>query len=67
LALLDHQMDKVEALQHYDGHYHTERPHQGEGNIVLVPAVNHGERCEGLIRCRERLGGLLKCYYREAA
>jgi len=55
------------ALHHYDGHYHAERPHQGKGNVVLVPAVNHGERCEGSIRCRERLGGLLKYYYREAA
>jgi putative transposase len=55
------------ALQHDDDPYHTERPHQGKGNVVLVPAVNPGERCEGPIRCRERLGGLLKYDYREAA
>lgn len=44
-------------------HYHQERPHQALGNAPPrgpVP-VGHGE-----ILCKERLGGLLKHYYRKA-
>lgn len=55
------------ALTQYDTHYHTERPHQGLGNVVLLPAVNHCQRQDGPVRCQERLGGLLTYYYREAA
>jgi hypothetical protein len=53
------------ALMEYTTHYHQERPHQGMGNIVLMPASSpkHDES----MRCRERLGGLLQYYYREAA
>jgi len=48
-------------------HYHHERNHQGKGNILLFPALSqHADRA-GLIQCRERLGGLLKFYAREAA
>jgi putative transposase len=58
------------TLTQYEVHYHTERPHQGKDNAILLPAAApEGER-EGLVRCRERLGGLLKYYhhdYREAA
>jgi hypothetical protein len=46
-------------------HYHEERPHQGLGN-ELIRAENHVTRT-GPVRCRERLGGVLKFYYREAA
>ena len=46
-------------------HYHEERPHQGLGNEFIVPqATTIGP---GPMKCRERLGGLLKFYYREAA
>ena len=59
------------ALQHaltaYERHYHVERPHQGKGNVILIPTVPHMPRSHGPLRCRERLGGLLKYYYREAA
>jgi putative transposase len=55
------------ALTQYERHYHTERPHQGLGNVVLLPAVNHRQRRDGPVRCQERLGGLLTYYYREAA
>src|SRR5262249_11138907 len=51
------------ALKHYETHYHQERNHQGKDNRLLfplrAPAVL-GERDN--IRCRERLGGLLKYY-----
>lgn len=56
------------ALREYVEHFHTERNHQGKGNVILFPpsdqAVQGGD---GLVRCRERLGGMLKHYHREAA
>jgi putative transposase len=55
------------ALTHYTAHYHTERPHQGKGNVVLMPSSHEYPASQGPLRCRERLGGLLKFYYREAA
>jgi transposase InsO family protein len=48
------------ALTQYDAHDHQERPHQGLGNVVLIPLPGHRTVRQGLIRCRERLGGLLK-------
>jgi putative transposase len=48
-------------------HYSTERPHQGKGNMVLMPSPPHHGEGQGPIRCRERLGGLLKYYSQEAA
>jgi len=47
-------------------HYHTERNHQGLANRILVPGGEVG-RTSGEIECRERLGGLLRYYYRKAA
>jgi putative transposase len=54
------------ALTEYVAHYHEERPHQGKGNVVLMLTAYASQR-EGPIRCRERLGGLLKYYHRSAA
>ena len=36
-------------------------------NVILFPSLEERGSNEGPIRCRERLGGLLKYYYREAA
>ena len=47
-------------------HFHAERNHQGIGNLLIVPRKEVG-RTTGKIVCRERLGGLLRYYYREAA
>jgi transposase InsO family protein len=55
------------ALTEYVAHYHEERPHQGKGNVVLMPSPRYRTEREGPIRRRERLGGLLKYYNREAA
>jgi hypothetical protein len=55
------------VLQEYVAHHHAERPHQGKGNVMLFPAKRTQQRNEGPIRCRERLGGLLKFYDWEAA
>src|SRR3977135_2203581 len=48
------------ALTHYMEHLHHERNHQGKGNVLRLPAVSHDTERQGLIPCRERLGGLLK-------
>jgi putative transposase len=55
------------ALKGYMTHFHQERPHQGKGNVVLMPISASSPRQGGPIHCRERLGGLLKYYHREAA
>ncbi len=54
------------ALSNYVDHFHAERNHQGKGNILLFPRNTDRGR-EGLVQCRERLGGLLRYYHREAA
>jgi hypothetical protein len=53
------------AVTHFLTHYHGERNHQGLGNRILEPGDEVGRR-EGDIECRERLGGLLRYYYRAA-
>jgi transposase InsO family protein len=40
--------------------------HQGLGNSLIEPEDGVGE-CRGDIECRERLGGMLRYYYRAAA
>ena len=54
------------ALHEYLPHYHEERNHQGKGNVLLFPKVTPSPR-EQPVQCRERLGGLLRYYHREAA
>jgi transposase InsO family protein len=55
------------ALTQFQEHYHEERNHQGKNNVLLFPAPGRLEpgRRRG-IRCRERLGGLLRYYSRAA-
>jgi transposase InsO family protein len=55
------------ALTEYVAHFHWERPHQGRGNVVLIPAPRQARVCPSPLQCRERLGGLLTYYDREAA
>jgi hypothetical protein len=55
------------ALHEYMKHYHHERNHQGKGNVLLLPSSRTDDKRTGPIRCRERLGGLLKYYEYEAA
>jgi len=55
------------ALSEYIGHYRTERPHQGKGNVILFPSANGEPVVDSAIACRERLGGLLNYYHRKAA
>ncbi|MEX0936956.1 MAG: integrase core domain-containing protein [Pirellulales bacterium] len=59
----------------YLDYYHHERPHQSKDNLPLVQqnqeGLQRGENSGNLplsqIACRQRLGGLLKHYYRKAA
>ena len=55
------------VLHEYMEHYHHERNHQGKENVLLFPSAAQGHKGEGLVQCRERLGGLLKYYDRDAA
>ena len=55
------------VLRPYVEHFHSEWNHQRKSNMRLFPAVSQDPACEGPIQCRERLGGLLKYYAREAA
>ena len=52
------------VIGEYVKHYHVERNHQGLGNDLIEPL---GEPGQGRVACRERIGGLLRYYYRRAA
>lgn len=53
-------------VDEYVEHYHWERNHQGRHNRLLRPPPQKGGPV-GHVRRRERLGGLLNFYHREAA
>jgi len=56
------------TVKEFMAHYHEERNHQGKDNVILFPGKKfNAERNSGDVKCQERLGGLLKYYYREAA
>lgn len=54
------------AIHEFVSHYHLERNHQGLGNQLIVPP-SPSTSANGEIRRRQRLGGTLNYYYREAA
>ena len=54
------------AVREYVAHYHAERNHQGLGNALIDPGDTVGA-VAGKIRSEQRLGGMLRYYYREAA
>ena len=56
----------VNATKQFLEHYHAERNHQGLENELIDPGEEVG-RTSGAIQCRERLGGMLLYYYRDAA
>jgi len=54
------------AVHEFTSHYHSERPHQGLGGKLIAPErTTWGAK--GRVVCQERLGGILRYYYREAA
>jgi len=54
------------AVKQYLAHYHEERNHQGLENKLIDPGDEVGQ-IAGTIQCRERLGGMLRYYHRNAA
>jgi transposase InsO family protein len=53
------------VVTEYTRHYNSERNHQGIGNRLIAPSPCAANG-DGPIRCRKRLGGLLRFYWREA-
>lgn len=55
------------AVDEFVTHYQGDRNHQGRDNLLLEPSSDDrvGVR-DGPIRCRERLGGMLKFHHRRA-
>ena len=53
------------SLREYGRHYHGERNHQGLRNRLIDPPSH--QVSNPTIACRERLGGLLRYYYRAAS
>lgn len=54
------------AVSEFLLYYHSQRNHQGLNNKIIEPDSHVG--CgEGEVVCQERLGGLLRYYYRDAA
>lgn len=54
------------ALTQYLAYYHTERNHRGLDNRLIVSEPEVSGQTGQVVR-RERLGGLLSYYHREAA
>ena len=54
------------AAADYVEHYHSERPHQGKGNLFLFPKQNRSQPEIRRIVRKQRLGGLLNYYGRAA-
>ena len=50
------------AVTEFIDHFHAERNHQGKGNVLLFPAAKAVAAAGSRMRCRDRLGGLLKYY-----
>ncbi|MFT5110154.1 MAG: putative transposase [Pseudoalteromonas tetraodonis] len=53
------------ATAQFCAHYHRERNHQGLGNKIIEPDFSSDGK--GEVLCRQRLGGQLRYYYRDAA
>ena len=54
------------AIQNFVAHYHSERNHQGLSNQLISPEAGHLGSA-GEVQRRQRLGGMLNYYYRDAA
>ena len=56
----------LRAAASFVDHYHEERNHQGLDNQLIDPTQDVGH-ADGEIQYRERLGGILRYYFRQAA
>ena len=54
------------AVRQYLSHYHEERNHQGLSNRLIIPNVDKW-KSDGVVHRKQRLGGALNFYYRDAA
>ena len=54
------------AIREFVAHYHRERNHQGLGNRLIMDEGPGPDRA-GAVQRRQRLGGMLNYYYRQAA
>jgi Uma2 family endonuclease len=54
------------AVREFVTHYHLERNHQGIHN-VLIAANNHEFSSDGVVKKQSLFGGILDCYFRDAA
>jgi putative transposase len=54
------------AVQNFVAHYHSERNHQGLANQLISSEAGH-LGSGGEVQGRQRLGGMLNYYYRDAA
>jgi transposase InsO family protein len=54
------------ALAEFLEHYHSERNHQGKGNLLLFPPTSACIKSSQPVQRRHRLGGLLNHYCRAA-
>ena len=54
------------TIREFIAHYHFERNHQGLHNQLITP-MQKMPKPSGRVRKRQRLGGMLNYYYREAA
>ncbi len=54
------------AIHDFVMHDHHERNHQGLDNRLIMPEESYASRT-GAIQRRQRLGGMLNYYYRQAA
>ena len=56
------------VVNEYMAHYLEERRHQAlDGQLIRPSGAANDTPAEGPIRCKQRLGGMLNYYYREAA
>jgi hypothetical protein len=54
------------GISEFLSHYHCERNHQGLENRLITPRSTT-DASTGTVQKRERLGGMLNYYFREAA
>jgi hypothetical protein len=54
------------AIHEFIGHYHYEPNHRGLGNRLILEQEPCADK-RGAVHCRQRLGGMLNYYYRQAA
>ncbi len=55
------------ATRQFLEHYHHERNHAGLANKIIEPSDDSCDDADGVVHCRERLGGQLRYYHRSAA